>query len=160
MTNNDVLRGLRYALDSSDSKLLACFAASGVEVAPAHLMAFLKREDEPGFQLLSDELFAAFLDGFVEVRRGKRENAAGETIAAPPFMNNNRILRALKIALELKDTDIIAIMKLTGFSISKSEVNALFRRDGHPNFQPCGNQFLRNFLRGLAIHHRGVPTAD
>jgi uncharacterized protein YehS (DUF1456 family) len=118
-------------------------------------MAMQKHEEEAGFEPLSDELFGRFLDGFVEVRRGKREPNETAISAVPRPMNNNRILRSFKIGLELKDVDLIAIMGLTGFVISKNEVNALFRREGHPNFQPCGNQFLRNFLRGLAIHHRG-----
>ncbi len=158
MINNDVLREFRYALDLSDSKLLAFFGAGGVTLPAARLMAMLKREDELGFEPLSDDLLGRCLDGFIEARRGPRGPDATQESAAPAAMNNNRILRALKIALELKDTDIVSIMQLTGFVASKGEVNALFRREGHPNFQACGDQFLRNFLRGLAIHHRGAAA--
>lgn len=154
MTNNDILRALRYALDLSDSKLLACFAAGDVELPAQRLMAMLKHEDEPGFEPLTDALFGAFLDGFVNIRRGKRETAGAPV--PPSAMSNNRVMRALRIGLELKDSDILDIMGLAGFAMSKAEVNALFRREGHPNFQPCGNQFLRNFLRGLAVRQRGT----
>lgn len=159
MTNNDILRALRYALDISDSKLLACFASQGVVLPPAQLMAVLKHEDEPGFQPLSDAHFGSFLDGFIEQRRGKRESGS-EGPALALAMNNNRVLRALKIALSLKDVDVIAVMELSGLPVSKSEVSALFRREGHPNFQPCGDQFLRNFLRGLGIRHRGSLATE
>lgn len=153
MTNNDILRALRYALDISDSKLLACFTSQGVALPPARLMAFLKQEEEAGFQPLGDADFGRFLDGFIESRRGKRDAPADAPAPSLP-MNNNRVLRALKIALALKDVDVIAVMELSGLPVSKGEVTALFRREGHPNYQPCGDQFLRNFLRGLGIRHR------
>jgi uncharacterized protein YehS (DUF1456 family) len=70
-------------------------------------------------------------------------------------MTNNEILKKLRIALELKDTDIIEILKLAGFEISKSEVSALFRSPDHRNYKVCGDQILRNFLNGLIIRNRG-----
>jgi uncharacterized protein YehS (DUF1456 family) len=70
-------------------------------------------------------------------------------------MSNNDIMKKLRVALHLRDDDIIAIMKLVDFKVSKAELGALFRKDDHPNFMPCGDQFLRNFLNGLVIHMRG-----
>jgi uncharacterized protein YehS (DUF1456 family) len=69
------------------------------------------------------------------------------------------VLRSLKIALELRDTDIIELLSLAGFPISKGQLSAFFRREGHPNYQLCGDQFLRNFLRGLTIRHRGASES-
>jgi len=152
MTNNDILRSIRYALDCSDPKLIAFFAEGGVDMPASFLMAALKHEDEPGFEPLADDIFGAFLDGLVDKLRGKRESDGRARPSLP--MSNNRVLRSLKIAFELKDTDVVALMQLAGFPISKGELSALFRRDGHPNFQPCGDQFLRNFLRGLALQQR------
>lgn len=71
------------------------------------------------------------------------------------MLTNNDILKKLRIALELKDEDIIHILKLADFTISKSELSALFRRDDHPNYVACGDQLLRNFLQGLIIYKRG-----
>ena len=70
-------------------------------------------------------------------------------------MTNNDILKKLRIALKLQDTDIIEILKLVDFDITKSELNALFRREGHRNYQECGDQLLRRFLNGLIIKKRG-----
>jgi uncharacterized protein YehS (DUF1456 family) len=154
MTNNDVLRSFRYALDLGNATLLACFAEVGVDMPPAHLAAMLKNEDEPGFEPMDDELLELLLDGFVQKRRGKREASDGEEQGKRTALTNNRILRSLRIALELKDSDILAIMESAGVAVSKAELNALFRREGHRNYQACGNQFLRNFLRGLALRHR------
>lgn len=70
-------------------------------------------------------------------------------------MNNNDILKKLRVALHLKNTDIIEILKLVDFTISESELGAIFRADDHPNFKVCGDQLLRNFLNGLIIYKRG-----
>lgn len=70
-------------------------------------------------------------------------------------LTNNDILWKLRIALKLKDTDIIDILKLSDFEISKAELSALFRRVDHPNYQQCGDQILRRFLDGLIIRNRG-----
>jgi len=70
-------------------------------------------------------------------------------------LNNNQILWKIRIALKLKDTDIIEILKLADFEISKSELSALFRREDHENYKECGDQILRRFLDGLIIHNRG-----
>ena len=76
-------------------------------------------------------------------------------------MNNNDILKKLRVALKLRDDDIIAILALVNFTITKSELNALYRNEDHPNFKPCGDQLLRNFLNGLIIHLRGpMPKKD
>jgi len=70
-------------------------------------------------------------------------------------MTNNDILKKLRIALELKDTDIIEILKLAGFDVTKSELSALFRSEDQRNYKECGDQILRNFLNGLIIRNRG-----
>ncbi|MFA6401869.1 MAG: DUF1456 family protein [Salinivirgaceae bacterium] len=71
-------------------------------------------------------------------------------------MTNNDILKKLRVALHLRDEDIIEILKLVDFEISKSELGAVFRKEDHPNYKPCGDQLLRNFLNGLIIYRRGT----
>ncbi len=70
-------------------------------------------------------------------------------------MSNNEIMKKLRVALHLRDDEIVEIFKLVDFKVSKAELGAIFRKDDHPNFKPCGDQFLRNFLNGLVIHMRG-----
>ena len=70
-------------------------------------------------------------------------------------MSNNDVMKKLRVALELRDEDIIQILKLVDFAITKSELGAIFRKEDHPNFMPCGDQILRNFLNGLVIYKRG-----
>ena len=70
-------------------------------------------------------------------------------------MTNNDVLKKLRIALKLKDTDILETLKLSGFEISKTELNAFFRKPDHRNYKECGDQVLRRFLDGLIIKMRG-----
>jgi uncharacterized protein YehS (DUF1456 family) len=70
-------------------------------------------------------------------------------------MSNNDILKKLRVALELNNEDIINILALVNFKVTKSELGSFFRSEDHPNFKPCGDQILRNFLNGLVIYKRG-----
>ena len=70
-------------------------------------------------------------------------------------MDNNDIMKKLRVALHLRDVDIIKILELVDFKISKSELGAIFQKEDHPNYIPCGDQLLRNFLNGLIIYKRG-----
>ena len=70
-------------------------------------------------------------------------------------MTNNDVLKKLRIALNLKDTDILETLKLSGFEISKTELTAFFRKPDHRNYKECGDQVLRRFLDGLIIKMRG-----
>lgn len=71
-------------------------------------------------------------------------------------MNNNDIFKKLRVALQLRDDQIVEILELVNFRISKAELGAFFRTEDHPNFMDCGDQVLRNFLNGLIIHLRGT----
>jgi uncharacterized protein YehS (DUF1456 family) len=166
MTNNDLLRSLRFALELDNNTLVALVAAASddrVQVPLRQLASWLKNDDEPGFEPISDALLGLVLDGLIIKYRGKREPAPGEQPAAAEELTNNRILRALRIALSLKDGDLVAVFALAEVTVSKSELGALFRREDHRNYQPCGDQFLRNFLRGLGLWHRqgrrSAPTS-
>lgn len=71
-------------------------------------------------------------------------------------MTNNDVLKKLRVALKLRDDEIVEILKLVDFKITKSELGAFFRKEDHPNYTECGDQILRNFLNGLVIHYRGT----
>lgn len=154
MTNNDVLRRLRYALNLSDGKVVELFGLAGYELGGEELDLLYLKEGEEGFVECEDALVGFFLQGLIADRRGKRENGA-EGRAPSLRLSNNDILKQLRIALELRDDDVIDIMARAGVRVSKSEVGALFRKKSQPNFRPCGDQFLRNFLSGLTARLRG-----
>lgn len=71
-------------------------------------------------------------------------------------MTNNDVFKKLRVALMLRDDEIIEILKLVDFNIGKSELGAFFRKEDHPNYMECGDQVLRNFLNGLVVHLRGT----
>ena len=71
-------------------------------------------------------------------------------------MNNNDIFKKLRVALQLRDEQIVTILELVDFRMSKGEIGNFFRNVDHPNFMECGDQVLRNFLNGLVIHLRGT----
>ncbi|WP_196887776.1 DUF1456 family protein [Aureivirga sp. CE67] len=70
-------------------------------------------------------------------------------------LTNNDIMKKMRVAHKLTNEDIMAICALVDFKVSKSELGALFRKEGHPKYMECGDQILRNFLNGLVIHLRG-----
>jgi uncharacterized protein YehS (DUF1456 family) len=157
MTNNDVLRSLRFALELDNNTLVALIATASegnVQLPLRQLASMLKNDDESDFAPMPDGLLGLVLAGLIIKNRGKREGAPGAAAAPPEQMTNNRVMRALRIALTLKDSDLVGIFALADVAVSKSELGALFRREDHRNYQPCGDQFLRNFLRGLALWYR------
>jgi uncharacterized protein YehS (DUF1456 family) len=161
MTNNDILRRFRYALDISNSVMIDIFRQSGHEIDQSALIDLLKKEDDEGYRECTPGLMALFLDGLIIHKRGRRDTAAVPAVPHDDELTNNAILKKLRIALDLKEDDMIAIMQLASVTISKSELSALFRTPGHKNFKKCGDQFLRNFLQGLTIRHRpSVPLEE
>lgn len=153
MIHNDVLRSLRYLLNVSDGKLADIIRLSGGQVTVAELGHYLKKEEEADYQRCPDTLMAHFLDGLVTHRRGKDESRPAQPIVVP--VTNNDVLKKLRVAFELKEDDIRQILDAAGFAVSRPELSALFRKAGHDNFRPCGDQLLRNFLKGLTLRVRG-----
>lgn len=160
MTNNDILRRFRYALDISNPKMLEIFCLAGHETGQDALLAMLKKEAEEGYLECSNSLLEGFFDGLIILKRGRQEGATAEPVKPGKERTNNIILRKLRIALEMKDEDMVAVMALAGVTVTKSELGALFRSVGHKNYKECGDQFLRSFLNGLTNRYRGVTYEE
>jgi uncharacterized protein YehS (DUF1456 family) len=148
MTHNDVLRSLRYLLNVSDATLVDIFRLGNREVGHAEVVAFLKRDDEDGYQACSDKTMAHFLNGLVIYKRGQDESRPPQPVEVP--VTNNTVLKKIRVAFELKDDDVIALVQKNGLTVSKTELGAFFRRPSHRNYRDCGDQVLRAFLKGLA----------
>lgn len=159
MTNNDILRRLRYALSINNDQMVEMFAKGNLTVSHAQLHGWLMKEaaegeeQEAGFVPCPDAALSQFLDGLIAVRRGVRDDAPPQVI--PNRINNNLILRKLRIALNFKEEEMLGTLKLADFNLSKSELSALFRSREHKHYQDCGDQILRNFLIGLTAKYRG-----
>lgn len=146
MINNDVLRSIRYMLNISEFKLIEIIKLSGGDVSEADMNAYVRKEDDPCFKECPQNVMAHFLNGLIYARRGKDENRPKMSLELP---TNNVVLKKLRVAFELKDDDIMAIISGAGLDFSKTELSALFRKEGHNNYRVCGDQLLRNFLKGL-----------
>jgi len=157
VTNNDILRRIRYTFDYDDSKMMALLSLEGQEVTREQMSDWLKKDDDPAFQECNDMQLAIFLNNLIDDKRGKKEGAQPEL---EKRLTNNTILRKLKIALDLKDVDIIELMELAGFTITKPELSALFRKKGHKNYRTCKDQILRNFLQGVQKKYRPADYYD
>lgn len=151
MTNNDVLRRIRYTFDFEDSEMIAIFGLAGLEVTRAGLSQWLKKDDDPDYTSCSDVQLAAFLNGLIISKRGKKE---GPPVEPETSLNNNIIFRKLRIALNLQSEEVIGLLKKSDFRISKHELSAFFRRPDHKHYRECKDQVLRYFLKGIQLQYR------
>ena len=153
MTNNDILKRLRYALNFDNVTMIEMFRRAGVGMTQSRIDAMMKKDEEEGFEHCPRSLLGSFLDGFVAYRRGPRPDSGSGPKKNLP-LTNNVILRKLKIAMELRDEDIVAIMQLAGDDVSKAEISALLQKPDHKNYKECRDQFLRTFIKGLTLYTR------
>lgn len=157
MTNNDVLRRLRYTFDFDDTKMIALFALADLQVSRAQISDWLKKEEDSTYEECSDTQLAIFLNGMIVHNRGEREGPKPEP---EKRLTNNIIFKKLKIALNLKSDDILNMMDMANLSISKHELSALFRKPRHKHYRACQDQILRNFLKGVQLKFRSQPKSD
>lgn len=146
MNNNDIMRRIRFTFDYSDSEMINIFALADFEVTRADVSDWLKRDDDPEFLELKDIQLAVFLNGLIVLNRGPKEGPQPEP---EKRLTNNMIFRKLKIALNLKDDDILDILELVDMHISKHELSAFFRNPSQLQYRPCNDQMLRKFLMGM-----------
>ncbi|MEL0632353.1 DUF1456 family protein [Pseudoalteromonas carrageenovora] len=153
MTNNDILRRLRYTFNLTDTAMVDIFAAAEATVTTEQVIAWLTKEGEQEFVKISDTEFATFLNGFINTKRGKRD---GEQPTPESKLNNNIIFMKLRIALNMKAEDVIATLALVDFDLSKHELSAFSRKVENKHYRVCNDQILRLFLTGVQQQYR--PT--
>ncbi len=154
MLNNDIIRSLRYILDVEDKTLADIVGLSGGTVTLTNIRSILKNEDDPGFVACDDKVMAWFLDGLIYFKRGKDESKPPLPFEIP--ITNNVVLKKLRVAFELKEDDIHAILESTSCKLGRSELSAFMRKRDHPNYRDCGDQVMRYFLKGLKLKIRGA----
>jgi uncharacterized protein YehS (DUF1456 family) len=152
--NNDVLRRLRYALQLDDAAA-AKLVVLGGESATAELAARWRLQDSAAeFITCDDTVLRALLAGLITDRRGARAAPTVGQSSPAVTLDNNLILKQLKIALSMRTQDIQQAVQAGGGSHSDSEIGALLRKFGSRNYRRCGDQVLRQFLSGLAALRR------
>jgi len=175
MDNNDILIRLRYALDIRDIDMVEIFKLGGVELTVEEVRKMLIKSKET-YRYNNDvddhqadlegkednikchnSMLESLLDGFIIYKRGKQEPKPGqpERPVLKDSNPNNMLLKKLKIALSLTSDDMLDIFNRTGVIVTKAELSALFRKEGHSNYKECGDKYARNFLKGLALKNRG-----
>jgi len=130
--------------------MIEIFALADNQVTRAQISDWLKKDDDPAQLNLNDRNLAIFLNGLINYKRGKKEGTQAE---AEKHLTNNIIFRKLKIALNLKDDDILGILSLAHFRISKHELSAFFRNPEQEQYRLCKDQILRNFLQGMQLKY-------
>ncbi|MEH6944324.1 DUF1456 family protein [Bacillus sp. JJ722] len=170
MNNNDVLIRIRYALDIKDVDMLEIFKLGDVEITKEEVRKLLTKtpdsyydeEDDDmdeDYIICSNFMLESFLNGLIIFKRGKQEPKPGQP--ERPAMSiknngsvNNVLLKKLKIALSLTSEDMLDILEEAGVIVTKSELGAIFRKEGHKHYVVCGDRYARNFLKGLAMRYR------
>lgn len=141
-------------MNINDRSMMDIFRLGEHPMDLAGLKDLLKKEDEEGAVACSGKVLGSFLDGFIIYKRGRQDAARGQAKQPDRQLTNNLILRKVRIALELKEDDMLGILKLANIALSRPELSAFFRDTEHKNFKACGDQVLRNFLNGLAVRYR------
>jgi uncharacterized protein YehS (DUF1456 family) len=157
LTNNDILRRIRYTFNLTDTATVNVFAAAELTVTTEQVIAWLTKEGEEAFTPISDTEFASFLNGFINTQRGKRE---GEQPEPEKKLNNNIIFMKLRIALNMKAEDVIATLALVDFDLSKHELSAFSRKVDNKHYRVCNDQILRLFLTGVQKQVRPEESAE
>lgn len=156
MTNNDILRRLRYNFDLDDNQMIKVFSLVDHTVSREQTTLWLKKEDDAEFVELEDIDLARFLNGFINLKRGKKD---GEQPQPESKLTHNIIFMKLKIALQLQADQVLEVLQLADFRLSKHELSAFFRKPGHKHYRECKDQVLRNFLNGLQKKYRPETEA-
>lgn len=151
MANNDTLRSIQEALDIDNSEMIQIFRLSGREIGESTLSALLKADKEDGYIPCSDPILGFFLDGLIIHKRGRLDGAPTPTAKPVVPLTRNAIVKKLRIALDLKEDDMISIFKAGRAEISKNDLSALFRKEGNTHYKECSDQIFKGFLKGLAL---------
>lgn len=173
MDNNDLLIRLRYALDIKNKDMIEIFKLGGIEVTKEEVLLILTKTND-GYHDEADSIdgelveheenikcdnimLESFLNGLIISKRGKQDPKPGQperSAYSKTERVNNILLKKVKIALALTSEDILDILETAGVFITKGELSAFLRKEGHKNYKECGDQNTRNFLKGLAIKYR------
>ena len=159
MMTNDILRRLRYSLRLSDDAMLEMLSLAGSPIGKDRLLSYFKRDDEQGYAECPKAALSSLLDGMILKFRGPGPKGAAPAAVEP--LDNNMTLKKLRIALALKEDDMLSVMSLGDVELSAGELRALFRAKGQRNYVECLDQYLRGFLTGLARRaDPGLPAID
>ncbi|EDK28430.1 hypothetical protein VSWAT3_15998 [Vibrionales bacterium SWAT-3] len=151
MTNNEILRRIQHALNLKNAQIIKAIEQADVTVAHDQVINWLKADNDKSCSKMKDKELAVFLNGFINLKRGKKEGAQPKPEVA---LTNNMIFMKLRIALNMKAEDVLDVLEVVGISLSKYEIGAYFRKPENKNYKVCEDQLLCDFLNGVQFTHR------
>ena len=146
MTNNSIFRRIRFIFNFSDYDIMDVFRLVGAEVKRHQVIGWLNKEDHEDYLPMSDETLATFLNGFITLKRGKKE---GPQPVPEKRLTNNIIFKKMRIALNLIDEDIIQILASVETPLSKHELSAFFRNPFSTTIRGVQQSDFKEFLSGV-----------
>ena len=155
MTTNELLQRLQFLLDADVDVMHEIFTLGGYELPIARVEGYLAEAGDKAFLDCGYEALGHFLDGLIVYKRGPSDHGESQEVQA---LDNNLILKKLRIAYELKEVDLYAIFHAVEIDISKSELNALFRKVGHKNYRACPDSILELFIEGLTLCEKELKS--
>lgn len=171
MDNNDILIRLRYALDIPDKTMVRIFEQGGISVTPDEVAKLLSKtedsynydEEEDGKESnmpCTNAYLEGFLNGLIVEKRGTKKDKKGQVMKPPMLLKegdnpNNVLLKKVKIAMNLDSEAMHQIFENAGVTVSKAEMGAFFRKEGHKHYRQCMDKYARSFLKGLTVAYRG-----
>ncbi len=151
MNPNAILRKISQSLALDVPALQAIFASVDVDLTEKELGNLLKTDYEPRFEVLPEYVLALFLNGYIEHCRGKKAGQEPEVITKTAKISNNDVLKKLRIAHNLHEQHVREALKLVTIELTKSDLSALFRKPGHPQFKACDDELVLDFIEGVGL---------
>ncbi|OBT01047.1 hypothetical protein A9261_02925 [Vibrio tasmaniensis] len=151
MTNNEILRRIQHALNLKNAQIIKAIEQADVTVTHDKVINWLKEDNDKSCATMKDKELAVFLNGFINLKRGKKE---GEQPKPEVTLTNNMIFMKLRIALNMKAEDVLDVLEVVGVSLSKYEIGAYFRKPENKNYKVCEDQLLCDYLNGVQFTNR------
>jgi uncharacterized protein YehS (DUF1456 family) len=145
MKTNEIFYKIQQALSLKPEEIVSIFAQMEYPLTKEAIVARLVRYTDKSFQECSYEELGIFLDGLIAFKRGEILHKEEKEVV----LTNNLILKKLRIALELKESEIEIIFALVDIILTKQQIKSLFRKEEHKNFKICSDALLFSFLEGL-----------
>ncbi len=144
---NDILFKITKALSLTHQEIIEAYKLADFEMSEERLENILKRRQDKDYEEATFEELGVFLDGLVLLKRGvsNQEKRDDEVIE----LTNNLILKKIRVAMELKEADLVILFALAEVTLTKRQIGALFRKEGGKNFKACSDELLMAFLEGL-----------
>ncbi|CAA6801615.1 MAG: Unknown protein [uncultured Sulfurovum sp.] len=147
MQTNDILFKLKTALSLENEQIIEAYKLADFEMTEERLANIMKRRQDKGFEEATFEELGVFLDGLVLLKRGPSDKVANEDDVVE--LTNNLILKKVRVAMELKEPELVILFALAEVTLTKRQIGSLFRKEGTKNFKACSDELLNAFLEGL-----------